>query len=122
MNCIPSPSPAILAHDTPEEPGSQAKETAMATMEEVYEKVVSDDGEKAAFTQALATKEGIAAFLSERGCDATLEEFAAFLKERAPKQGELGDEELEGAAGGGGSWWEKLIFSIGTAGICLILD
>ncbi len=92
----------------------------MATLEEVYDKVMSDEGERAAFTQAAATREGLAAFLSERGCDATVEELASFFKEKAPGQGELDDEELAGAAGG--SWWEKLMYSVITAMLCLLTD
>ncbi len=80
----------------------------MAMFGELYEKILSDDGEKKALAQALATKEGTAAFLAERGCEATPEEFVAFLKEKAPKPagGELDDAELEGAAGG--AWYDTL--------------
>ena len=74
----------------------------MATLEEIYGKIVSDEGEKQALAQAAASREGTAAFLEQRGCEAAPEEFAAFLKEKTkPAEGELSDAELEGAAGGG---------------------
>ena len=81
----------------------------MATLEELYEKVVSDDGEKQALAQAVATKEGTAAFLAERGCDATPEELVAFFKGRAcaPEGGELSEEELGDVAGG--AWYDWII-------------
>ena len=81
----------------------------MATLEELYEKVLADDGEKQAFAQAITTKEGTAAFLAERGCDASPEELVALLKGKAPapEGGELTDAELEGAAGG--AWYDWLV-------------
>ena len=79
----------------------------MATLEEIYGKVLSDEGEKQALAQAAASREGTAAFLEQRGCEAAPEEFAAFLKEKTkPAEGELGDAELEGAAGG--AWYDTL--------------
>ena len=75
----------------------------MATLEEVYEKLLADDGEKKELAEALAaTKEGVAAFLAQRGCEATVDEFVAFLRGKVPESGELGEAELEAAAGGSG--------------------
>ncbi len=80
----------------------------MATLEEIYAKVLSDEGERQALAQAVATQEGAAAFLAERGCDARPEELAAFFQAKASgsAEGELGDAELESAAGG--SWFDTI--------------
>lgn len=85
----------------------------MATLEEIYDKALSDEGEKAEFTRALQSAEEAASFLAERNCDATVEELAAYVKERAPKTGELSDDELD-AAGGVHGW--EIFASICTVG------
>ena len=74
----------------------------MATLEEIYQQVTASDDEKAALAEAAKTPEGLQAFLSERGCDATPEEVAEFLKAQAAggAEGELADEELDAVAGG----------------------
>ena len=74
----------------------------MATLEEVYQKVLADEGERAAFVEAGGTAEGLEAFLRERGCEASLEEVGEFLEAKQAQQGELADEELDSVAGGGG--------------------
>ena len=73
----------------------------MATLEEIYQQAIADDGTKVALAEAAKTPEGLQAFLSERGCDAALEEVAEFLKGKAGAEGELADEELDDVAGGG---------------------
>ena len=72
----------------------------MATVGELYEKVLADEAERTAFTQAGATTEGLRAFLADRGCDATPEDVAGFLEARRAEQGEISDEELDSVAGG----------------------
>ncbi len=91
----------------------------MATLGELYDKAMSDDEAKKAFAQAIATKEGAEAFLAQQGCEATSEELAAFLKEKASgsKSGELDDRELEGAAAGGWDWWYDTITTF-LFGLC----
>lgn len=80
----------------------------MASIEEVYEKVAGSDEEKAAFAEASKTKEGLQAFLAERGCDATAEEAMAFLATKVPvKTGELADDELDDVAGGSASCYHE---------------
>ena len=74
----------------------------MATLEEIYAKIVSDDTEKKALAEAFATEEGAAAFLAQRGCEASPVEFVAFMREKAGATGELADKTLEGAAAGFG--------------------
>lgn len=71
----------------------------MATLEEVYQQVLGDDGERAAFVEA-AKNGTVQAFAAERGCHATEQEVADFLKEVSTREGELSEAELEGVAGG----------------------
>ena len=71
----------------------------MATLEEVYQQVLGDDGERAAFVEA-AKAGTVQAFAAERGCQATEQEVADFLKEVSTREGELSEAELEGVAGG----------------------
>lgn len=72
----------------------------MATLEEIYQKALTDADERLAFAQAASDPEALAKLLSERGCDATLEEAAAFLKEKLSATGELASEELAAVTGG----------------------
>ena len=71
----------------------------MATLEEVYQKVLADEGERAAFVEA-ANGGAVQAFLAERGCEATEQQVADFLKDVATREGELSEAELAGVAGG----------------------
>ena len=59
----------------------------MATLDELYTTVLADEAERAAFAEAAKTPEGLSAFLADRGCDATPEQLAEFLKERQAGQG-----------------------------------
>lgn len=87
----------------------------MATLEDVYAKLVSDDGEKKALAQAFADKQ-VGEFLTERGCEATEDEFTAFLKDKvAPSGDAISEEEL--AAVGGGTWRDWVLSFCGL-GVC----
>ena len=86
----------------------------MATLEEIYAKIVSDDAEKKAFVEAFATEEGAAAFMAQRGCEARPAELVALMREKAAAAGELSDEDLDNAAGGA---WTEWLMSIGSFGI-----
>ena len=88
----------------------------MATLEEIYGKIVSDDTEKKALAEAFATEEGAAAFLAQRGCEASPVELVALMREKAGAAGELADEDLEGAAGAG--WGDWLASFMGLAVTC----
>lgn len=91
----------------------------MATLEELYDKALSGDDERAKLAKALQTPEGAAAFLAQHNCDATVEELVAFVKEQtAPKTGELSDDDLE-AAGGVNGW--EIFGSIASAGVLCAL-
>ena len=71
----------------------------MKTMQELYEKIISSKELKAQFIEA-AKAGKTEAFLREHGCDATMEEVAAFLKEKTTQDAPLSLNELENAAGG----------------------
>ncbi len=69
----------------------------MKTLQRLYSEILSSDELKKAY--AKAAKDGrMAEFLKENGCEATMEEVEAFLKEKAGQ--ELSDDELDSAAGG----------------------
>ena len=91
----------------------------MATLEELYTKIVSDDAEKRAFAEAFATEEGAAAFMEQRGCDASPVELVALMREKT-RACEMSDNELENAAGG--KTWDWIPGSILFAGIGAIGD
>lgn len=73
----------------------------MATLEELYQKVMADEGERAAFVKAAADEATVAEFLAAHGCDATTQEARTFLEEKFSQTGELAGEELAGVSGGG---------------------
>ena len=88
----------------------------MATLEEIYAKIVSDDTEKKALAEAFATEEGAAAFLEQRGCEASPVELVALMREKAGAAGELADEDLEGAVGA--AWGDWVVSFVGLAVTC----
>ncbi len=90
----------------------------MATLEEIYGTVLANDEERAAFTEAAKTPEGLAAFLQGHGCDATPEQVAEFLKAKQAEQGEMSDTELESVAGGCNA--VEGVLSVVSAGISCI--
>ena len=70
----------------------------MKTMQELYNEVMASEEMKKEFLEASKEKESVGAFLKKYGCDASVEDVAAFLKEKT--EGELADDELESVAGG----------------------
>ncbi len=72
----------------------------MATLEEVYQKVLADEDEREAFAKAAPDESALAEFLAQRGCEATPQEARAFVEEKFSRTGELAGEELEDVAGG----------------------
>lgn len=72
----------------------------MATAEETYRLIIENEDEKQAFAEAAQTAEGLARFLSSHGCDATADEFIAYLQSQAAPEGEVVDDALEDVAGG----------------------
>ena len=96
----------------------------MKTLQELYDEMLASDELKNAFVEA-AKAGKLADLLKEQGCEATADEFVAFLGEKA--QGEMTDEELDEAAGGSEEEDAAAVgtavgFSIVTGGIgCAIL-
>ncbi len=72
----------------------------MATLEEVYQKALADEGEREAFAKAASDESAIAEFLAQRGCEATPQEARAFVEAKLSRVGQLAGEELEDVAGG----------------------
>ena len=71
----------------------------MKTVQELYNEVMSNKELKAELVEAAKTGR-FPEFLKEHGCDASLEEVAAFLKEKANEDSPLSFDELGNAAGG----------------------
>ncbi|MBR4575984.1 MAG: hypothetical protein IKO25_02165 [Clostridia bacterium] len=71
----------------------------MKTIQELYNEIMANQELKAQFIEA-ANAGKQEAFLKEHGCEATLEEVAAFLKEKSEQDAPLALDELENAAGG----------------------
>lgn len=87
----------------------------MATLEDVYGKIASDDEEKKAFAEAFVNKK-MEEFLAQRDCEATVEEFFALLKSKEAEtkaNGEMSEEELESASGGAWRDWVTSFCSLG---------
>ena len=71
----------------------------MKTIQELYNEIMVNQELKAQFIEA-ANAGKQEAFLKEHGCEATLEEVAAFLKEKSEQDAPLSLDELENSAGG----------------------
>ena len=71
----------------------------MKTIRELYDEVMANPEMKDSFVEA-AKAEKLEAFLKEHGCEATMNEVAAFLKAKAEEDVPLSMDELENSAGG----------------------
>ena len=71
----------------------------MKTLQDLYKEVMASEDLKKAFAQA-AKDNKVADFLKAQGCDATEEEFKAFVREKEGSEKPLSEEDLENAAGG----------------------
>ncbi len=92
----------------------------MATLDELYTRVLADEAERVSFAEAVKTPEGLSAFLKDHGCEATPEQVAEFLKAQMPDQGEMSDAELDSVAGGCNVW--EGVSSAVTVGVaCAIM-
>lgn len=89
----------------------------MKTIQELYNEVMNNQELKAqAIEAASAGKQK--EFLKEHGCDATLEEVAAFLKAKNEEDAPLSLDELENSAGGACSKKnEEITISVCTFGV-----
>lgn len=77
----------------------------MKTLQELYTEVIASEELKKAVAQAAKDKK-VADFLKAQGCDATEDEFKAFLVEKAKDVKALSEDELENVAGG--SIWDYI--------------
>ena len=92
----------------------------MKTLQQLYTKILSSDELKKAYAEA--AKDGkMAEFLKAQGCEATVEELAAFLKDQTT--GEISDEELDNVGGGcNDATGKESAISVASGGIgCAIL-
>ena len=89
----------------------------MKTIQELYSEIMGNQELKAKFIEAAkAGKQET--FLKEHGCEATLEEVAAFLKAKSEEDAPLSVDELENSAGGGCSKKnEEITISVCTFGV-----
>ena len=69
----------------------------MKSLQDLYKEIINSDELKKAFTEAAKTGK-VLEFIKAQGCETTEEELKDFLSKQT---GELSDEELDNAAGGG---------------------
>ena len=91
----------------------------MKTLETLYQEILASDELKKGLAGAAKTPEGRTEWVKAQGCEATAEEIGAFLKEKRAKTGELSDDELESAAGGGCNAGEVAL-SVYSALVCAV--
>lgn len=93
----------------------------MKTIQELYSEVLKSEELKKAFSEAVQNKT-VEDFLKAHGCEASMEDVAAFLKEQQAKSGELADNELDNVAGGcDGTEAVCSVFSGGLACVALAI-
>lgn len=91
----------------------------MKTIQELYNEVLKSEELKKAFSEAVQNNT-VEDFLKAQGCEASMEDVAAFLKEQQAKTGELADNELDNVAGGC-SGAEALASVFGYGITCVVL-
>ena len=80
----------------------------MKTLQELYTEVMASDEMKKEFIEAFKQKEATEAALKKYSCDASFEEFQAFMKEKQ-EDDEIVNEEDVKAIAGGTSKYEALV-------------
>ena len=88
----------------------------MKTLEALYQEVLASDEKKKELAQAAQDEKTLENWIRAQGCDATSDQVQEFLKEKQAKSGELSDDELSAAAGGGCDTREA-VYSAITVGI-----
>ena len=91
----------------------------MKSLQELYDAIIGSEALKKELQEAGKSVETLEAFLKAQGCAATVEEFKAFLKEKAAARKELSDEDLQSLAGGGVG---EFLTSVAIALLCLLSD
>ena len=89
----------------------------MKTLEALYQEILASEEKKKELAQAAQDEKNLENWIQAQGCDATLEQVQAFFKEKQEKTGELSDDELSAAAGGGCDSCEVFcsVMSVGMA-------
>ena len=91
----------------------------LRTIQELYDEIMANGDLKARFIEAAkAGKQE--AFLKEQGCEATMEEVAAFLKAKGREDAPLSLDQMENTAGGacnGITGVETVLSVFGVAGL-----
>lgn len=98
----------------------------MKTLEQFYEEIKASEDLKKALADVLAKKdkEALLSFNRENGCDASVEEIRAFLKEKMAEgeiSAELTEEDLEKVTGGTGPEFMIILGGLITLS-CFICD
>jgi len=96
----------------------------MKKIEELYNEVMVSDELKKEFLEAFQSQEATEAILKKYDCDATFEDFQAFLKEKQEEQELISEEDIKAIAGGSKDGIAQCVFlSVCTAGIsCAVLS
>ena len=89
----------------------------MKTIQELYSEVLKSEELKKAFSEAVQNKT-VEDFLKSQGCEATMEDVAAFLKEQQAKSGEVADNELDIVVGGCNG--VEAAYSVCSAGLACV--
>ena len=88
----------------------------MKTLQELYSEVMASDEMKKEFIEAFKAKEATEAVLKKYGCEASFEEFQAFLKEKQENNELISEEEVKAIAGG-----DKLTDALIQTGMSVVL-
>ena len=91
----------------------------MKTIQELYNEVLKNEELKKAFSEAVQNKT-VEDFLKSHGCEASMEDVGAFLKEQQAKTGEVADNELDNVAGGCNG--VEALNSIASFGIACVVE
>ena len=94
----------------------------MKTLEALYQEVLASEEKKKELAQAAQDEKNLENWIRAQGCDATLEQVQAFLKEKQSKTGELSDDELSAAAGGGCELDRPIMTAIEGNSVCMMND
>ena len=92
----------------------------MKTIRELYSEVLKSEELKKAFSEAVQNKT-VEDFLKSQGCEASMEDVAAFLKEQQAKTGQLADNELDNVAAGGCNETEAVISACSLGVACAVI-
>ena len=99
-------------------------------LEELYNEMLNNEEFRTELTQTVNSEESLVSFLRKHGCDATWDEYQAFMMTKRGAQ-EMSDEELGKVAGGSAGayvasvllWWScasaSIAIELGTDDDCI---